>query len=199
MVIGVAAWSAFWAGDVPLAQRRAEDALQDPAAGDPLSLALLRSVLAQTYTLTGQPERGATIARQARQEAAEQGIEILVGNMLVVEAMAWTAAGDYVAARLPAMEAVEVARRVQNPALSAMAFTTAAGAIWPGEPQTALRLIEDSLALTRAGACDPILGTALTCGAGSPGPRPATCPERWPRCRKRWRNSTPTATGCCST
>ena len=162
MVIGVAAWSAFWAGDVPLAQRRAEDALRDPAAGDPFSLALLRSVLAQTYTLTGQPERGATIARQARQEAAEQGIEILVGNMLVVEAMAWTAAGDYAAARPPAMEAVEVARRVQNPALSAMAFCTAAGAIWPGEPQAALRLIEDSLALTRAGACDAILDGALT-------------------------------------
>ena len=162
IVIGAAAWSAFWAGDVPLARRRAEDALRDPAAGDPISLALLRSVLAQTYTLTGQPERGATIARQARQEAAEQGIEILVGNMLVVEAMALTAAGDYAAARPPAMEAVEVARRVQNPALSAMAFCTAAGAIWPGEPQAALRLIEDSLALTRAGACDTFLGGALT-------------------------------------
>ena len=74
--------------------------------------------------------------------------------------MAWTAAGDYAAARLPAMEAVEIARRVQNPALSAYAFLTAAGAIWPGEPQTALMLIEDCLALTRAGASDPILGTA---------------------------------------
>ncbi len=60
------------------------------------------------------------------------------------------------------MEAVEVARRVQNPGLSAFAFTTAAGAIWPADPQTALRLIEDSLALTRAGASDPFLGIALT-------------------------------------
>jgi predicted ATPase/class 3 adenylate cyclase len=162
MVIGAAAWTAFWAGDVPLAQRRAEDALQDPAVGDPFSLALLQGVLAQTYTLTGQPERAASIGRQASQEAAEQGIEILVGNMLVVEAMAWTAAGDYAAARQPAMEAVEVARRVQNPALSAMASCTAAGATWPGDPQTALRLIEDSLALTRAGACDAFLDTALT-------------------------------------
>ena len=79
-----------------------------------------------------------------------------------MEATAWTAAGDYAAARPPAMEAVEVARRVQNPALSAFAFCTAASAIWPGDPQTALRLIEDSLALTRAGAFDPMLGTALT-------------------------------------
>jgi hypothetical protein len=76
--------------------------------------------------------------------------------------MAWTAARDYAAARPPAMEAVELARRVQNPALSAFAFCAAAGAIWPGDPQTALMLIEDSLALTRAGAFDPILGTALT-------------------------------------
>ena len=161
MVLAAAAWSAFFAGDLPLARRRAEDALRDPAAGDPLSLGMLRGVLAQTYLLTGQPERGASIAREARQEAAEQGIEILVGNLLATEAMAWTAAGDYAAARLPAMEAVEVARRVQNPALSAFAFCTAAVAIWPGDPQAALILIEDSLALTRAGACDPFLGIAL--------------------------------------
>jgi hypothetical protein len=60
------------------------------------------------------------------------------------------------------MEAVEIARRIQNPALSASAFCTAAGAIWPGDPQTALALIEDSLALARAGASDPVPGNALT-------------------------------------
>ena len=75
--------------------------------------------------------------------------------------MAWTAAGDYAAARPPAMEAVEVARRAQNPAILAFAFLTVAGTIWPSDPQTALVLIEDSLALTRAGASDPVLDTAL--------------------------------------
>ena len=124
----------------------------------------MRNVLAQICTLTGQPERGASIAREARQQAAEQGIEFLVANLLATEAMAWTRAGDYAAARRPAMEAVEVARRVGNPALSAAAFSAAAGAIWPSDPQTALALIEDSLALTRAGAFDPILGAALTAG-----------------------------------
>ena len=162
MVLAATAWSAFFAGDLPLAQRRAEDALQDPAVGDPFSLALLRSALAQACTLTGQPERGASIAREGGQEAAEVGIELFVGYFYADEAMAWTAAGDYAAARRPAMEAVEVARRVQNPALSAFAFSAAAGAIWPGEPQAALRLIEDSLALARAGAFDPVLSIALT-------------------------------------
>ncbi len=161
MVIAAAAYSAFFAGDLPLARRRAEDALQNPAPGDPFSPGLLRSVLAQIHTLTGQPERGASIAREGHQEAAEQGIEISVGYLLAGEAMAWIAAGDYAAARPPAMEAVEVARRVQNPALSAFAFCTAAGAISPGDPQTALILIEDSLALARAGASDLHLGTAL--------------------------------------
>jgi hypothetical protein len=162
MVIAAAAWSAFWAGDLPLAQQRAEDVLHDPAAGDPLSLALARGALSQTYTLTGQPERGASIAREGRQEAAELGIEILVGNFHAMEALAWTVAGDYAAARPPAMEAVEVARRVQNPGLSAFVFCTAAIAIWPSDSQTALTLIEDSLALTRAGAFDPGLDMALT-------------------------------------
>jgi predicted ATPase/class 3 adenylate cyclase len=162
MVIAAAAWSAFWASDLPLARRRAEDALQDPAAIDPISLALLRVVRAQTYTLTGQPERGASVAQEGRQEAAKLGIEMLVAQLLGAEAMAWTAAGDYAAARPPAMEAVEVARRVQNPALSAFVFCAAAGAIWPTDPQAALMLIEDCLALTRAGAFDPIVGVALT-------------------------------------
>jgi hypothetical protein len=145
-----------------MARQRAEDALRDPASCDPISLSSLRLALAQTCSLTGQAERGVSIAREGRQEIAELGIEVLVGDFLVAEAMAWTAAGDYAAARLPAMEAVEVARRVQNPALSAFAFCAAAGAIWPGEPQTALTRIEDSLTLTRAGAFDPMLGTALT-------------------------------------
>jgi hypothetical protein len=63
------------------------------------------------------------------------------------------------------MEAVEIARRVRNPALSADASCTAADAIWRSEPQAALLLIEDSLALTRAGANDTILGLALTLAA----------------------------------
>jgi predicted ATPase/class 3 adenylate cyclase len=161
MVLAAAGWSAFWAGDLPLAQRRAEDALQDPAVGDVIGLGLLRLLLAGICTLTGQAERGASIARQGRQEAAEQGIEVLVGDLLAVEARAWIAAGDYAAARRPAMEAVEIARRVQNPALSAFAFCTAADAIWRDDLQTALMLIEDSLAPARAGAIDLILDLVL--------------------------------------
>jgi len=74
----------------------------------------------------------AGIAREARQEASERGIEFLAGILLAVEAMAWTRAGDDEAARRPAMEAVEIARRVRNPGLSAMAFYAAAAAIWLG-------------------------------------------------------------------
>jgi len=160
LVIVAAAWSAFWAGDVPLARRRAEDAVRAPASGDLISLGLLRLLLAQTYIVTGQPEPGASMAREARQQAAELGIDVLVAEFLATEAMAWTAAGDFAAARPPALEAVEVARRAQNPAASAFAFFAAAGAIWPSDPQAALMFIEDSLALARAGASDPLLDTA---------------------------------------
>jgi ATP/maltotriose-dependent transcriptional regulator MalT len=122
-------------------------------------------VLSQAYALTGQPQRGASIAREGRQEAAEQGSEFYVVLLLAMEARAWIAAGDHAAARRPAMEAVEMARRVRNPAVSALAFFAAAAAIWPGEPQTALTLIEDSLALARAGALDSLLGFALSVAA----------------------------------
>jgi predicted ATPase/transcriptional regulator with XRE-family HTH domain len=164
-VLGAGAWSAFFAGDLPLAQRRAEDALGEPASGDPVILGITRSALAQIYTFTGQPERAVTVAREGRQEAAAQGSDVLVGLWLADEAVAWTRAGDRVAARRPAMEAVEVARTVRNPALSAVASFAAADAIWPSDPQTALTLIEDSLTLTRAGACDPILDGALQVAA----------------------------------
>jgi hypothetical protein len=63
------------------------------------------------------------------------------------------------------MEAVEIARRVRNPELSAWASFTAAVAIWRSEPQAALLLIEDSLALARAGAFDSIVGNALMMAA----------------------------------
>jgi hypothetical protein len=82
-----------------------------------------------------------------------------------MEAMAWDAAGNHAAARRPAMEAVEVARRVRNPALSAMAFYAAAAAVWVEDPKSALTFVEDSLALTRAGAFDSILGFALSLAA----------------------------------
>ncbi len=164
-IIAAAAWSAFWAGDLVLAQRRAEDALREPASSDPMSSGMPRTLLSRTYALTGQPERGASIVREGRREAAEQGVQVLDGHLLAMESMAWTAAGDYAAARQPAMEAVGIARRVRNPALSAMAFYAAAGAVWLDEPQTALTLIEDSLELTRAGALDSILGYALSLAA----------------------------------
>jgi len=161
-VLAAAGWSAFFAGDLPLAQRRAEDALREPVTSDPSSLGMPRCLLSRIYSYTGQPERGASIAREGLQEAAQRGNEVLVGYFHAMEAMAWTGAGDYATARRPAMDAVEVARRVQNPALSATAFYAAATATWLDEPQAALTLIEDSLVLTRAGAFDSIIGFSLS-------------------------------------
>ena len=161
-VRAAAAWIAFFVGDVQLAQQRAEDALGEPAASDPNSFAMPRVVLSRTYSLTGQPERGASIAREGRHEAEKWGSEAFVVVFLAMEAMAWTDAGDHAAARRPAMDAVEAARRFPNPALSALACYAAAAAIWIGELQTALPLVEESLALTRAGAMDPILGFSLS-------------------------------------
>jgi predicted ATPase len=160
-VLAAAGWNATLADDFPLALRRAEQALAEPAPRDPLIAGDTRSRLATIYGYTGQLEHALAVAREGRQKAAEQGIEVQAGYMLAVEAMAWLRAGDFAAARPPAMEAVEIARRVRNPGLSAAAFCVAAEAIGRSEPQTALLLIEDSLAFGRAGANDPMLGNAL--------------------------------------
>ncbi len=165
LVLAAAAWNALVATDIPLAHRLAEQALAEPASGDPLTSGLIRAVFAVIYSFTGQPDRAIGLAREGRQEVAELGVEVLVGFLLAAEAEALTAAGDHAAARQTAMGAVEIARRVRNPALSAYASCVAAAAIWHSEPQAALLLIEDSLALTRAGADDLVLGTALTLAA----------------------------------
>jgi len=81
-VLGPAAWSAFYAGDVQLAQQRAEDALREPASSDPNSFGQPRCLLSRTYSLTGRPERGASIAREGRQEAKKWGSEVYVGVFL---------------------------------------------------------------------------------------------------------------------
>jgi hypothetical protein len=161
-VLAAAAWNALYAEDFPLALRLAEQVLAEPVSGDPLIFGFTRNVPAAIYAFTGQPERGAGIYRETRQKAADRGVEVIVGFSLAGEALAWTWAGDYAAARQPAMQAVEIARKVRNPSLSADASYTAAEAIWRSEPQAALLLIEDTLALTRVGAYDTILGNALT-------------------------------------
>jgi non-specific serine/threonine protein kinase len=160
-VLAAAARSAYLTGDFPLTQRRAEQALAEPAPGDPLTSWWVRAMLARIYALTGPRERAVSLAREVRQEAAARGIEDFAEASLAWEALAWSIAGDDAAARPPAMEAVEIARRVRNPELSAWASFVAAVAIGPSEPQAALLLFEDSLALARAGAFDSIVGSAL--------------------------------------
>jgi hypothetical protein len=164
-VLAAAARNAYLADDFPLANRLAEQSLAELAPGDPLISFMVRAALAVIYAITGQPERAIDIAREARQEGADRGIEVIVASFLIVEAVAWAVAEDYAAARSPAMEAVEIARRVRNPYLSAATSWVAAEAIWHSEPQAALLLIEDSLALTRAGAGDTVLANALTLAA----------------------------------
>ncbi len=164
-VIAAAAWSAYFAGDLPLAQRRAEEALRQPPSDDPNSRGMPRALLSQIYARTGHPERGANIARKGREEFAQQGTGVYIGYLLAMEATAWITAGDFTAARQPAIRAVEIARMSRNPALSALACYAAAHAVRLEEPQTALQFIEDSLALTRAGAADSILGFALSLAA----------------------------------
>jgi hypothetical protein len=100
------------------------------------------------------------VAASVAAAAASDAVSLFVQR--AIEAMAWTDAGDHAAARRPAMEAVEAARRFGIPALSAIACYAAAAAIWIGERPTALLLVEESLALARAGAFDPILGFALS-------------------------------------
>ena len=90
-VLAAAAWNAYLADDYPLTQRLAGQILAEPAPGDPLISWWIRNALTAIYVNTGQPERGVSLSREVRKEAAERGNEGFVGASLVSEAMAWTA------------------------------------------------------------------------------------------------------------
>jgi len=121
-----------------------------------------KTVLSRTYALSGQPERGASIAQEARHQAAQRGWDAYAGAFYAMEAMAWTAGGNHAAARRPAMEAVEVTRKAGNPGTLVTAYYAAAQALWLTDPQAARTLVDDSLVLTRAGALDSVHGFALS-------------------------------------
>jgi predicted ATPase len=74
-VLAAAAWNAFLADDYPLAQRRAEQALAEPASSDPYTSLQVRVMLGTLYGSTGQAERAIGLARELGREAAERGIE----------------------------------------------------------------------------------------------------------------------------
>jgi hypothetical protein len=71
-VLTAAAWNALGAADFPLALRRAEQALAEPAPSDPLTSGTIPIGLATIYAATGQPQRAIGILREARQQAAER-------------------------------------------------------------------------------------------------------------------------------
>jgi hypothetical protein len=75
------------------------------------------------------------------------------------------AAGDLDSARVKAEAALRIARDLKNPTALALALFTLAYAVWEHEPDVALPAVEESIALTRAGAADGQYGAALVIAA----------------------------------
>jgi hypothetical protein len=73
----------------------------------------------------------------------------------------FAASGDRATARQEAMTALRMAREIRNPTCLALALFTFGWAVWDEQPEVALASLQESIALSRAGAVDGGLGTAL--------------------------------------
>jgi len=69
--------------------------------------------------------------------------------------------GDLAQTRLRAARALEIARELQNPSALALALFSVAWGEWEERPEVALAAVQESIALTRAGAVDGAFGGAL--------------------------------------
>ena len=73
--------------------------------------------------------------------------------------------GHRTAAGPEAEIALRRAREIRNPTCLALALFTRAWAEWEDQPEAALAAVEESIALSRAGAVDGALGTSLSVAA----------------------------------
>jgi predicted ATPase len=166
-VLGAAAFAAFQNhGDVSRAERLATEALADgvPAACPAPAHAYATMILVHAWA--GRPDDAWAVAADAN--AALDRIGARPFDRALVRQIAAAAAalrGDTDGARASAAEALELARKAAMPSGLAVALWASSLTLARDEPERALELVDQAIALMRAGASDAVLGHVLSVGA----------------------------------
>jgi predicted ATPase/class 3 adenylate cyclase len=160
-VLAAASWQAFQLGDYQAARTLGQDAVDAaPTADCPVpSFAYVVSSAAESFD--GHTERAKEVvdsAGQVPELAADQFGRV---QLLTDIAIADAGRNAYSAACVSATEAVRLARDVGNPSSQAIALGVFGWVFLRDDPRAATAALEESIALTRAGAGDAVFPTAL--------------------------------------
>jgi predicted ATPase len=160
-VLAAASWQAFQLGNYEAARTLGQDAVDAaPTADCPVpSFAYVVSSAAESWD--GHTERAKEVVDAAR------GIPELVDDqfgrvqLLTDIAIADAGRNDYGAACVSATEALRLARDIANPSSQAIALGVFGWVSLRDDPPAAAAALEESIALTHAGAGDAVFPTAL--------------------------------------
>jgi len=161
-IYGSAAIAVQQNGDVDRIDGLVAEALKHGIVADCVSpnMALVAEGLARTYA--GDPRGALETARSYAQQLADLGGHPFDRSNMLGTATVWAIlSGDLEAARELSQEALRLAREIRCPSAIAMATHGVAWAIEDADPDEALALHEESIALTRSGASDVMLTNAL--------------------------------------
>ena len=160
-VLGAAAYTVMQSrGEPERARAVAHDALRDGVPPDSKNPLLAHQALAMAEGYLGSWERGIALLDEWVGMAPSVDPYFVSAYHGSKAAMLATS-GRIVEAGIEASIALERARQIRNPTCLTLALFTFAWTEWERQPETALAAVEESIALSRAGAVDGALGTAL--------------------------------------
>jgi tetratricopeptide (TPR) repeat protein len=160
-VLAAAGWHAFDVGDYKTARALALDAVRAAPAADSPVPSFAYSILSVAETFLGRCEQA-----EKSLDAAAHTPGLADDRFGRIQLLATAAAGgaesnDYAAARANATEAVRLARELNNPTALAISLAIFGWSWLRADPDAATRALEESIALTRAGAGDATFATSL--------------------------------------
>jgi non-specific serine/threonine protein kinase len=162
-VLSSAGWRALNAGDVALAEARARDALRDGVAAEWRSPAIAYVLLAFTRVYAGDADGAVATLREAQRLLDSSSVPRSADQAMVAIALPamLSLLGEDDVAQMLSFDALRIAREVGYPtAISTATFTVAVG-LWGSDPERSARLIDESIAMVRAGAFPVVFGYAL--------------------------------------
>jgi predicted ATPase/class 3 adenylate cyclase len=161
-VLGAAAGYAYLNGDIDRALEDATAAIEHGIPADSRAPALAHAVLAMAESSRGNTSRALDLMDEAARALPGRTDQAFARCSIDCFAASWSMVGGEVGrARLHADAALSAAREADVPSLLAAALAMYGWSYWNLEPTDALRALEESVELTRQGASDSAVDTAL--------------------------------------
>jgi hypothetical protein len=164
-VLGAAATHAVTVGDYALGERLALDSVLEPIPSDCPDPTLTYLALSQIEAYQGRPEVAYRVIDESRRTIRQSAADAYAVTTMFGLAAVWAfTAGDVSLACAEGEEALRRARAVECPSVLCAALFELGWALSDDDPERALAMLEESIALTRGGAGDSTFAPALGVG-----------------------------------